>query len=240
MFGSGDIVPMKRSTPAAAGNRPDLGSALKRLRSERGISLSSLATLSGMPQSTLSKVESGQMSLNYEKLVRLAATLEIDIRQLFTTEAEAALDSGRMARRVIDRWREPEGRSQHYRFRYLSTELRNRLMLPMILDISPTVVPDAEIEMMNVVGQRFVYVLEGPVDFLSDQYEAVTLEAGDAIYIDAAMPHAFVTRDKRRARVLSMIASSIPEYLELARQATAHGNADASNAFRARRGEPVN
>jgi transcriptional regulator with XRE-family HTH domain len=211
-----------------------LALSLKRLRAERDMSLSALAALSGLPQSTLSKVENGQMSLNYDKLVVLAEVFEIDVRQLFMTETEAAAESGQMARRAIDRASNAFATLDHMRYRYLSTELRHRLMLPAEFDVGTPKVADHDIEMMDVVGQRFAYVVEGPVDFLCEQYEPVTLQTGDAIYIDSAMPHAFVTRDGRRARIVTVLASANPEYLELAREATKQGAVDASNTFRQR------
>jgi transcriptional regulator with XRE-family HTH domain len=216
-------------------DRPDLGASLKRIRGARNLTLSGLASLTGLPQSTLSKVENGQMSLNYGKLARLAEVLEVDVRELFMTESEAAMQGGKLARRIIDRAKSPEIVFQHYRFRYLTTELRNRLMLPILFELDTPQVPDEEIEMMDIVGQRFAYVLEGPVDFLCKHYETVTLDTGDAIYIDSAMPHAFAARGGRKARVISVLASSIPDYLELARQAASQGSRDASNAFRRRR-----
>lgn len=219
----------------AADHRPSLAASIKRLRAQRNLSLSGLAAASGLPQSTLSKVENGQMSLNYDKLVRLAEVLEIDVRQLFMTEAEAAIESGMMARRTIDRASADFLAVDHIRYRYLSTELKNRMMLPALFEVTSPEVPDAAVEMMDVVGQRFAYVVEGPVDFLCAQYEPVTLATGDAIYIDSAMPHAFVAREGRTARVLTVLASSNPEYLELAREATRMGGIDASNLFRQRR-----
>jgi transcriptional regulator with XRE-family HTH domain len=216
-------------------HHPSLGASIKRLRAQRNLSLSGLAAASGLPQSTLSKVENGQMSLNYDKLVRLAEVLEIDVRQLFMTEAEAAIESGLMARRTIDRASEEFFAVDHIRYRYLSTELKNRMMLPALFEVTTPEVPDTAVEMMDVVGQRFAYVVEGPVDFLCAQYEPVTLATGDAIYIDSAMPHAFVARGGRTARVLTVLASSNPEYLELAREATRLGGVDASNLFRQRR-----
>lgn len=222
------------SQPTQPIERPSLAMSLKRLRAEREMSLSALAALSGLPQSTLSKVENGQMSLNYDKLVVLAEVFEIDIRQLFMTEADAAIEIAQMARRVIDRANDTFAAFNHMGFRYLSTELRNRLMLPALFDVGTPSVPDDMVEMMDVVGQRFAFVVEGPVDFLCAQYEPVTLQTGDAIYIDSAMPHAFVARNGRRARIVTVLASSNPEYLELAREATKQGAVDASNTFRQR------
>ena len=233
---SGEGAKGGRKLPATAdggrGGRPDLSAALKRLRAQRDLSLSALAALTGLPQSTLSKVENGQMSLNYDKLVRIAERLEIDIRQLFATDAEAAMESGALARRAIDRRSDKFGVVDHLRFQYLSTDLRNRLMLPALFEVGTPEVPDDQLEMMDVVGQRFAYIVEGPVDFICDQYETVTLNTGDAMYIDSAMPHAFAAREGRTARLLTVLASANPDYLQIARQATRLGMTDASEEFR--------
>lgn len=226
-----------KSSPSRP-KRPELGAVLKRLRAERDLSLTAFAAMTGLPQSTLSKVENGAMSLNYDKLARIASVLEIEIGQLFSMEAEGGSGAA-MARRVIDRRSDKFTPRNHLQYQYLSTDLRNRLMLPIVFLIDTPVVPDAELEMMDILGQRFAFVLEGPVDFLCDQYETVTLQAGDALYIDSAMPHTFAARDGRQARVLSVLASSNPHYLELARQATLQGIADASEAFRRQQRDQV-
>ncbi|MEM6681161.1 MAG: XRE family transcriptional regulator [Pseudomonadota bacterium] len=209
--------------------KPDLGANLKRLRSSRGWNLSRLADEAGLPQSTLSKVESGQMSLNYDKLLSVADALEVDVRDLFTTAQELSNALGTMARRVIDRHvNEQPGQDGHYAYRFLCTELKNRLILPMILEVSQA--PDP-IPMMKVVGERFAFVLDGPVEFHCEQYETVTLNTGDSLYIDAAMSHAFVAPDGATAKVLTTLASTDFDYLRIAREVAATGAADATDRF---------
>lgn len=210
-------------------SKPDLGTNLKRLRSSRGWNLSRLANEAGLPQSTLSKVESGQMSLNYDKLIAVADALEIDIRDLFVTAQELSTSHGTMARRTIDRHSNAySGHEAHYSYRYLCTELKNRLILPMILDVGPAPEP---IPMMKIVGERFAFVLEGPVEFHCEQYETVTLKEGDSLYIDAAMSHAFVAPEGARARLLTNLASMDFDYLRIAREAAATGASDATDRF---------
>ena len=51
------------------------GAAIRRLRLARGWSLAQLGEASGVPVSTLSRVELGQNALNYDKLIRLCRAL---------------------------------------------------------------------------------------------------------------------------------------------------------------------
>jgi len=67
-----------------------IGAGIKRYRQKRKWPLKTLSERSGVPVSTLSKVENGQMSLKLEKLLRVSNALEIDIMQLVSpAEPEA-------------------------------------------------------------------------------------------------------------------------------------------------------
>jgi transcriptional regulator with XRE-family HTH domain len=62
----------------------NLGESLRRIRKERGLTLIEAGEKTGMPMSTISKIENNKMSLSYDKLLRLCKALEVDISQLFT------------------------------------------------------------------------------------------------------------------------------------------------------------
>ena len=87
----------RESGHAAPDPQPlDLGARVRSLRKARGLTLEQAATQAGLARSTLSKIENGQMSLNFEVLKKLAIGLEISVPQLFTPPQDARL-SGRMA-----------------------------------------------------------------------------------------------------------------------------------------------
>src|SRR5436190_15039337 len=66
------------------------GAAIRKLRLARGWSLATLGEKSGVPISTLSRVELGQNALNYDKLMRLCRALEVDLEGLVARQAETA------------------------------------------------------------------------------------------------------------------------------------------------------
>ena len=66
------------------------GAAIRKLRLARGWSLAILSEKSGVPISTLSRVELGQNALNYDKLMRLCRALDVDLEGLVTREADTA------------------------------------------------------------------------------------------------------------------------------------------------------
>ena len=67
----------------APSDRSSFGERVRRLRKEKGWTLTEVAVSSGLAPSTISKVERGQMSLTYDRLVLLARGLEVHLTELF-------------------------------------------------------------------------------------------------------------------------------------------------------------
>ena len=63
--------------------KPKLSEILRSLRRQRGWSCT-VSERSGLPVSTLSKVENDQLTLSYDKLMTLADGLEVDVAELFS------------------------------------------------------------------------------------------------------------------------------------------------------------
>ena len=238
---SGESVGRRDAVPMQPADAPSLGRNLRRIRQERGLNLSYMAQHIGLPQSTLSKIENGQMSLNYDKLVLVAAALKIDPHELFATDAELARPPVSTGRRIIDRYNaEPLRAIQHYEWRFLCTELKDRRMVPYYMEVGgpkEALDPDnpTSIRMAQLIGERFVYVLEGPVEFHSKHYSTAVLQTGDSLYVDAEMPHAFVSSGEKRAKLLAVITSGDEQYLEVARLSTELGLGDVSDRLHAQR-----
>jgi len=68
---------------------PTLGRILRDLRNHRGWTLKEMSERSGIPVSTLSKVEHDRLTLTYDKLLQLSQRLQIRMSELFA-ETELA------------------------------------------------------------------------------------------------------------------------------------------------------
>ena len=66
---------------------PTLGSLLSALRSRKGWTLKEMSQRTGIPVSTLSKVEHDRLTLTYDKLVQLSQRLNIRISEMFADPA---------------------------------------------------------------------------------------------------------------------------------------------------------
>ena len=71
------------SVVRTASHKARLGQALRTIRSRLRLTLAETSARTGVAVSTLSKVENGQLSLTYDKLVQLSEGLEIDIATFF-------------------------------------------------------------------------------------------------------------------------------------------------------------
>ena len=59
-------------------------------------------------------------------------------------------------------------------------------------------------------GEEFVFVLEGTIEVHLQFYTAVVLKAGQGIYLDSTMGHAYVAKDCDSALVLGICSSEDP------------------------------
>jgi transcriptional regulator with XRE-family HTH domain len=179
------------------------GAAIRKLRLARGWNLATLSSESGVPVSTISRVELGQNALNYEKLMRLCRALEVDLEGLVAREAEAA--HGNAGRRVVTRAAEgPPTRAGGNTGRRAASDLLSKSFSPMVLDVT-AVSLCAHGPFTTHDGDAYVLVLDGDVELHSQHYAPLSLAMGDAVYFDAAAGYALVA-PQRPARAL-LVAS---------------------------------
>lgn len=201
--GTAGRAPEQPDTTTAPGNP---GTVLRQIRADRQLTLAQVSERVGLPVSTLSKVETGKMSLSYEKLMKISRGLDIDITRLFQKEAteSASRFSGR---RSITRASEgPRIRTSTYAYVYPAADLLRKSLNPMVIDVQVRTI-EAFGELMRHPGEEFAMVLEGAVDFHCDLYAPVRLEAGDTIYFDGAMGHGYVAASDGACRLLCVCSA---------------------------------
>lgn len=193
--------------------KPEPGLALRSLRQHRHLTLADVSARTGLPVSTLSKIENGKMSLSYDKLARLSAGLEVDIAQLFepdTTIAPTRVHGRRSITRAGDGL---AVETENYSHLYPSADLLNKRLVPIVAE--PHARSLAEFgELVRHSGEEFVYVLEGTVDLHTDLYAPARLEAGDSMYFDSGMGHAYIAVGLKRCRVLSICTATQSQLIE--------------------------
>jgi transcriptional regulator with XRE-family HTH domain len=173
------------------------GATIRALRLGKGLTLAQVSERTGLAISTLSKLEKGSVSLSYDKLMLISRGLGVDMASLVDPKPPAARAPAVAAgRRVVQR--AGEGRlveTRSYRQVYLATELLNKKMTPMFVEIRARTMEEFTAEFGGLIrhpGEEFTFVIEGELDFHSELYAPLRLRAGDSIYFDSEMGHAYL------------------------------------------------
>ncbi|HZP88561.1 MAG TPA: XRE family transcriptional regulator [Burkholderiales bacterium] len=182
-----------------------LGPALHALRRRLKLTLAEVSKKTGVSVSTLSKVERNQLSLTYDKLVRLSRGLDVDITVFFEhpDESPAVGQGRRSVNRVTD------GQvidTQNHHYVYLSTDLLRKSFVPIISDIRARSLEEFG-QLVGHPGEEFTFVLEGRLAIHTEHYAPVVLEAGESMYFDSGMAHGYVALGNGRCRVLSICSA---------------------------------
>lgn len=186
--------------------------ALKAVRLEQGLSLRALAQRVGIPFSTLSKLENGKMEMTYDKLLRLAQGLGVDLGKLLSASTTTPMPPA-VGRRSIARAGEAAlAQSEVYAHVYPAAELLGKIMTPILIEVRARSVE----EMGGLVrhsGEEYLYVLAGTMEIHSDLYAPLALGTGNSLYFDSGMAHAYVKTSAEPCHVLSVCAGPGVQHL---------------------------
>ena len=194
--------------PAAVKGVAHPGAALKALRRKRGWTLADVSKRTGLPASTLSKIENDRMSPTFDKLARISTGLQIDIATLFGGgDAGADVQPAASARRCIVRAGEGKAiETKNYSHLYPAWDLLNKRIIPIVAELHARSLEEFG-ELIRHPGEEYAYVLEGEVDLYTSAYAPVRLSAGDSIYFDSGMGHAYIAAGEGPCRVLSLCSA---------------------------------
>jgi transcriptional regulator with XRE-family HTH domain len=181
---------------------------LRGLRTRNRWTLKEMSERTGIPLSTLAKVEHDRLTLTYDKLQQLSQRLNLRIADLFS-EADESADAPITARRSIGRLADAvRVNTPNYEYFYMCPELRRRRMVPVVTRIRARSIEEFG-ELIHHPGEEYIYVLHGPVEIHTEFYEPITLQTGESIYIDSTMGHAYVAPDgSKDAAVLGICSSA--------------------------------
>jgi transcriptional regulator with XRE-family HTH domain len=165
----------------------EVGPRLKRLRIRRGITLTRLASLTGISKSTLSRLESGQRKPSLELLLPLAQVHQVPLDELV-----GAPDVG-----------DPRIR--------LKPQRRNgRVVFPLSqqshgVHVWKVIIPpeSREPELRTHAGYEWLYVVSGRMRLILDEHD-ITMRPGEVAEFDTRLPHWFGPADDQPVEILSV------------------------------------
>ena len=191
---------------------PTLGALLRGVRNREGWTLKQMSEKSGIPVSTLSKVEHDRLTLTYDKLYQVAQRLGMRMSELFAESNEDAPTAVTARRSLGDMDHAVRVETQNYDYYFLNTDLRRKRMIPVISKIRAKTSKEFG-ELVHHTGEEFIYVLSGTVIVNTEYYDSVTLTPGQSIYIDSGMGHAYLAAEGCDEAVVLAVMSSGEEDL---------------------------
>jgi transcriptional regulator with XRE-family HTH domain len=164
-------------------NRVDLGTRLRSLRTERGLSLSQLEAATAISSSFLSLVESGKSDITISRLVRLADFFDVELNDL--------VEGSRVDRRPLEVIRDGDGsvlasRAEGVTARFLGHQRWQ--LSPRVSEFEPGGVFDvaegeqAAREMFHH-RELFMYVVAGTFEIAVHGADPVEVSRGDAVLV---------------------------------------------------------
>lgn len=171
---------------------PAVGSRIRFLREEQGLSLRALAERSGLSLNAISRIEKGDNSPTVSSLHQLARALGVTIVDLFEREDERSTVFLKKEHRLSS---EVSGVTMES----LGSGLRNQQLEPFLISLAPGA--GNVQEPITHEGEECVYCLSGCMDYCIGT-EVYHLEAGSSLLFDASQPHAFCNPTENPAVVL--------------------------------------
>ncbi|MEU6850975.1 XRE family transcriptional regulator [Actinacidiphila alni] len=168
-----------------------VGPRLRELRRRRGATLAALSQTTGIPVSTLSRLESGHRKPGLELLLPLARALDVPVDELIGAPAEPdprvrPRPFTRNGMTVVPLTRKPGGQQA---FKHI---------LPAGLTAGRE--PDPR----SHEGYHWLYVLRGRLRVVLGDQDLVLAE-GEAAEFDTHLPHRFGNADERSVEFLSIL-----------------------------------
>lgn len=188
--------------------QPNLGDCLRRLRKQHGWTLQDVAQLTGVAVSTLSKVENDQMSLTFDKLLQVCSGLGIHVTELLGSDSRQR--SARTRRSVTSQGNTLRQLTRNYDYYYLATDLVKKRMVPIRAYARARTLEEFG-PLTSHAGEEFLVVLKGEIELHTDQYAPVRLKAGESVYIDSTMGHAYLSVGEGDAEMLCICSGEEPD-----------------------------
>ena len=100
----------------------------------------------------------------------------------------------------------------NYDYFYLCPELRRKRMIPVLTRVRAKSIEEFG-ELVRHSGEEYIHVLEGRAEVHTEFYDPIVLEAGESVYIDSNMGHAYIAAEGCEEALLLGVCSSADEQL---------------------------
>ena len=177
-----------------------IGARIKAVRIRSGLTLRQVSQRSGVPLSTIAKVEKGQKT-SADTLVKIARGLGV-LFDILVHENVVSDSAG--GRHVTDTGESTlHYETALYNYEVHGSRLRPKAMLPLLITVKTRTVPPKD-DWSTHAGEEFLYVCRGAIELHTEFYTPTRLDTGESAYFDSKMRHCYRSLTDDDALVLSV------------------------------------
>ncbi|MBQ1541677.1 hypothetical protein C5708_18960 [Caulobacter sp. CCUG 60055] len=185
-----------------------VGARVRQIRKSRKLTLEQLSGLTGIPVSSLSRIENTRLGLTVEKVRTLAKALEVTPETLLTLAAEddlaprkaspspvatpGSVSVDRARGREVDRFGDA---AVHYMF----DRNEPRALDCLYFQLQPISIWDSEF--VRHPGEKVLYLVTGEILAYIEGRSPIILETGDSLHMDGSVWHSVVAINGRAAEL---------------------------------------
>jgi transcriptional regulator with XRE-family HTH domain len=169
---------------------PTLGSLLRAVRERHDWTLQEMSDRTGIPRSTLAKVEHDRLTLGYDKLLQISQRLKMRLSELISAgdDPEPRMMTRRSVGTIENALRVA---TPSYEYFFMCADLSRKKVIPIYGRVLAKSLEEFG-ELLRHAGEEFIFVTRGRVLVITEFYEPVTLETNQCMYIDSGMGHAYL------------------------------------------------
>jgi transcriptional regulator with XRE-family HTH domain len=193
---SGSLEDNDSFIEALEANGISVGKRLREIRTLRGLSLKSLAGMSGLNINTLSLIENERTSPSVSTLQQLAQSLQVSITEFF--------ENNHGSKEIIHQkqGQRPRVSFEHSAMEDLAAGMPHFGAEPLIVTLNPGA--DSGKNPIVHTGREFVYCIDGHVTYIVKSQKYL-LDPGDSLVFEAYLPHQWKNSDSAPSHILLVL-----------------------------------
>jgi transcriptional regulator with XRE-family HTH domain len=183
----------------------NIGRKIRELRKRKGLTLQDLSRTTSLSKPLLSQIENQIVIPPISTLLKISRALEKDIAFFFqdpNNDPKVAIVRTFERERLDTR---KLGRTDGgYFYEALAYKKTRKTMEPFLVEFERK--DQKAMSFYNHEGEEFIFLLDGSLEFRTRD-EVVRLKAGDSLYFESDVPHAYRALGRRNAKAIAVIFS---------------------------------
>ena len=183
----------------------NIGPKIRRIRKQKALTLQNLSVATGLSKPLLSQIENEIVVPPIATLLKISRALDKDIAFFFQdTNSDTKVTVVRASERGSPDARKLGGNEIGYHYAALAYKKNRKNMEPFFVEFGNS--DEKNMSYYRHVGEEFIFVLQGKLEFRTTE-EVHELKAGDSLYFESDVPHAYRSLGNRNATAVVVLFS---------------------------------